>query len=143
MTFHYGGRSTLGSVMEREGTRLLKVGEIARLSGLAAGTILKYEEQRLLQPLSRSAAGHRLYGQEEVARVEFIRRAKLAGLTLAEIKELLILIAEDRQGEVDPRLKDVLEEKLRETELKMQELGAFRASLLYYRRQFEQKENEG
>jgi hypothetical protein len=61
--------------MKREGTRLLRIGEVARLSGLAVGTILNYEQQRLLQPMARSEAGHRLYGQEEVARVEFILQA--------------------------------------------------------------------
>jgi MerR family copper efflux transcriptional regulator len=126
------------------GKRLLKIGEMARLVGLSAGTIRNYEQQRLLKPLTRSEAGqHRLYGQEQVARLRFIKQANLAGLTLAEVKELLALVGQGERGENIPRLKEVLEEKLRETEWRMEELAAFRDNLLYYRRHFEQEEDKG
>jgi DNA-binding transcriptional MerR regulator len=78
-----------------------------------------------------------------VARLQFIRQANLAGLTLAKAKELLALVAEGERGENIPRLKEVLEETLQDTEQKMEELAAFRDSLLYYRWQLEQKEDEG
>ena len=126
------------------GNHLLKIGEIARLAGLGVGTVRNYEQWSLLKALTRSEAGqHRHYGKEQVARVQFIKRANLAGLTLAEVKELLALIAEGERGESIPRLKEVLEEKLRETERRMEELAAFRDSLLYYRRRFEPREDEG
>ena len=126
------------------GKRLLKIGEMARLVGLSAQTIRNYEQQRLLKPLTRSEAGqHRLYGQEQVARLRFIKQANLAGLPLAEVKELLALVAQGERGENIPRLKEVLEEKLRETEWRMEELAAFRDNLLYYRRRFEQEEDKG
>ena len=129
--------------MEPTGERLLRIGEIARLAGLGVGTVRNYEQQRLLKPLTRSEAGHhRLYGAEQVAQLQFIRRANLAGLTLREVKELLALVAEGERGENIPRVKEVLEEKIREAEQKMEELTAFRDSLLHYRWQFEQKEGE-
>ena len=128
--------------MERTGKRLLKIGEIARLAGVGTGTILNYEQQRLLKPSARSKAGHRLYGQEEVARGQFIRQANLAGLTLAEVRELLALVAEGERGENIPRLKEALKERLQQTEQRMEELAAFRDSLLHYRRRFEEKEDE-
>ena len=72
---------------------MLKIGELARISGLHAQTIRNYEQQSLLKPAARSKAGqHRLYRAEEVARLRFIRQANLAGLTLREVKELLALI---------------------------------------------------
>ncbi len=129
--------------MERTGDRLLRIGEVARLVGVKVQTIRNYEQQRLLEPLTRSETGRRLYGREEVARLRFIRQANLAGLTLAEVKDLLALIAEGERGENVPRLKEVLEEKLRQTERKMQELAAFRDSLLHYRWRFEDNEDEG
>ncbi len=129
--------------MERTGDRLLRIGEVARLIGVGTQTIRNYDQQKLLEPLTRSEAGHRLYGKEEVARLRFIKQANLAGITMAEVKDLLTLIAEAERGENIPRLKEVLEEKLRETERKMQELAAFRDSLLRYRRRFEGKEDEG
>jgi DNA-binding transcriptional MerR regulator len=126
------------------GKRLLKIGEMARLVGLSAQTIRNYEQQRLLKPLTRSEAGqHRLYGQEQVARLRFIKQTNLAGLPLAEVKELLALVAQGERGEDIPRLKEVLEEKIQETERRTEELQAFRDSLLHYRRRFEQREDKG
>ena len=127
--------------MKRKGSQLLRVGELAQLMGVEAQTIRNYEQQGLLKPLTRSEAGHRLYGQEDVARVRFIKRANLAGLTLAEVKELLALVAEGERGENIPHLKEVLEEKLRKTEQRMEELTAFRDSLLHYRGRFEEEED--
>ena len=49
--------------MKRKGSQLLKIGELARLMDLQAQTIRNYEQQGLLTPLTRSEAGHRLYGQ--------------------------------------------------------------------------------
>jgi DNA-binding transcriptional MerR regulator len=68
-----------------------------------------------------------------VARLEFIKRAKLLGLTLEEIRELVGLAARCNEGEIVPRLEEVLEAKLEETERKMDELAAFRENLHYYR----------
>ncbi len=123
---------------------MLKIGELAQLMGVEAQTIRNYEQQSLLKPAARSETGqHRLYGQEEVARAQFIKRAKLFGLPLAEIKELLALVAQGERGEDIPRLKEVLEEKLRKTDRRMEELTAFRDSLLHYRWRFGPEEDEG
>ena len=123
---------------------MLKIGELARISGLGAGTIRNYEQQTLLKPAARSEAGqHRLYGEEEVARLQFIRQANLSGLTLAQVKELLALIAEGERGENLLRVKEVLEENIRQTEQKIELLSAFRDSLLSYRWRFEEKEDQG
>ena len=129
--------------MKRKGSQLLKIGQLARLMGLEAQTIRNYEQQGLLTPLTHSEAGHRLYGQEEVARARFIKQANLAGLTLAEIKGLLALVAEGERGENIPRLNELLEKNLRKTEQRMEELSAFRNSLLHYRWRFEEAEDQG
>lgn len=116
----------------RAGERLLKVGEVAYLTGLSVKTLHHYEERGLAKPVGRTETGYRLYGEEEVARLKFIKRAKLLGLTLEEIRELVSLAAGCNGGEIMPRLEEVLEEKLEETERKMGELAAFKESLLYY-----------
>lgn len=121
--------------MESAEKKLLKIGEVAQLTGFPAKTLRYYEDRGLIKPASRTEAGYRLYGPEEVARLEFIKRAKLLGLKLAEITELVGLAAESSRGRVIPRLKHLLEAKLEETERKMAELAEFRKSLLYYREQ--------
>ncbi len=123
--------------------RLLKIGELAHLVGLDAQTLRNYERQGLLEPVARSEAGqHRLYGAEQVAQLRFVRRAnQLAAIRLAEVRELLALIDEGERGENLPRLRGVLEEKLRQTERRMEELSAFHDSLLHYRWRFEEEED--
>jgi DNA-binding transcriptional MerR regulator len=88
---------------------------------------------RIGEPARRSEAGYRIYGAEEVARLEFVKRAKLLGLTLEEIRELVGLAARCNHGEIVPRLEEVLRAKLEETERKIAELSAFRENVIYYR----------
>jgi DNA-binding transcriptional MerR regulator len=122
--------------MEIAEDRRLKIGELARQSGLSIKTIRYYEQRGLLEP-PRTEGGYRLYGPEEIARLRFIQRAKLLGLTLEEIRELVGLAVRCNKGEIVPLLEEVLETKLEETERKMAELTAFRQNLLYYRERAE------
>ncbi len=119
--------------MERTDAELLKIGGLARLTGLPVKRIHYYEGRGLLEPASRSEAGYRLYGREEAARLEFIKRAKLLGLTLEEIRELVELAARCNEDEILPHLEELLDDKLRATERKMGELAAFQGNLLFYR----------
>jgi DNA-binding transcriptional MerR regulator len=123
--------------MEIANDRRLKIGELARQTGLSIKTIRYYESRGLLEQPPRTEGGYRLYGPEEVARLRFVQRAKLLGLTLEEIKELVELAVRCNEGEIVPRLEEVLETKLEETERKMAELTAFRQNLLYYRERAE------
>ncbi len=69
----------------------LKIGEVARLSGVGIETIRYYERQGLLAEPQRRPSGYRQYDQTVIARLAFIRHAKDLGFTLAEIGELLNL----------------------------------------------------
>jgi DNA-binding transcriptional MerR regulator len=119
--------------MEITEDRQLKIGELANQTGLSIKTIRYYESRGLLEQPPRTEGGYRLYGSEEVARLRFVQRAKLLGLTLEEIKGLVELAVRCNEGEIVPRLEEVLEAKLEETEVKMAKLSAFRQNLLYYR----------
>jgi len=68
---------------------LLSLGQMARQCGLARSSLLHYEALGLLLPTGRSLAGYRLYGAAEVERLRVIRRYREAGLSLAEIGDLL------------------------------------------------------
>jgi DNA-binding transcriptional MerR regulator len=119
--------------MEIANDRRLKIGELARQTGLSIKTIRYYESRGLLEKPPRTEGGYRLYGPEEVARLRFVQRAKLLGLTLEEIRELVEVAVRCNEGEIVPRLEEVLEAKLKETKRKMAELSAFHQNLLYYR----------
>jgi DNA-binding transcriptional MerR regulator len=127
--------------MEIAEDRRLKIGELARLTNLSIKIIRYYERRGLLEQPPRTEGGYRLYGPEELARLRFVQRAKLLGLTLEEIRDLVELAARCNDGEIIPRLEEVLEAKLGETERKMAELSAFRQNLLYYRERAEDLKN--
>ena len=67
----------------------MRIGEAAAAAGMTTKTLRFYEQQGLLPPAHRCPNGYRDYSPETVARLEFIRRSKLAGLTLTQIGEIL------------------------------------------------------
>ena len=68
----------------------LQIGEVAERTGVTQRTLRFYEEKGLLRPPSRMDGGFRLYSEDDVRRVEQIRRLQgLLGVTLAEIKEMV------------------------------------------------------
>lgn len=67
------------------------IGKIAKQAGIGIETIRFYERDGLMPKPERSAAGYRLYTDEAVTRLMFIRRSKQLGFSLAEIRALLSL----------------------------------------------------
>jgi DNA-binding transcriptional MerR regulator len=68
----------------------LQIGEVADRTGVTQRTLRFYEERGLLKAPSRMEGGFRLYSEEDVDRVEQIKRLQnLLGLTLAEIKDMV------------------------------------------------------
>ena len=68
----------------------LQIGEVAERTGVTQRTLRFYEERGLLKPPSRLEGGFRLYSEDDVRRVEQIKRLQsLLGFTLAEIKEMV------------------------------------------------------
>jgi DNA-binding transcriptional MerR regulator len=66
----------------------MKVGELARSTGLTVRTLHHYDEIGLLKPSGRSESGYRLYGEADVARLHGIQALRQMGLGLAQIGEL-------------------------------------------------------
>ena len=68
----------------------LQIGEVADRTGVTQRTLRFYEERGLLKPPTRLEGGFRLYSNEDIQRVEQIKRLQnLLGLTLAEIKDMV------------------------------------------------------
>jgi MerR family Zn(II)-responsive transcriptional regulator of zntA len=65
------------------------IGRLARRAEISADSIRFYERQGLLSPATKTDAGYRLYTDDAVRRVDFIKRARQCGFSLAEIRELL------------------------------------------------------
>src|SRR5262245_23410929 len=83
------------------GKGFLTVGRVARLAGVGVPTLRFYERAGILSQPARTASNYRVYSDEAVKRVRFIRRAQELGFTLKEIKELLALRV-SRRANCDP-----------------------------------------
>jgi len=70
----------------------LTIGRLAGLAGVHVETVRYYERIGLLPPPPRSEGGHRLYRDEDLRRLAFIRRGRELGFALADIRALLGLM---------------------------------------------------
>jgi MerR family copper efflux transcriptional regulator len=87
---------------------LLQIGQVADRTGLSLRTIRFYEENGLVRPTTRSDGGFRLYSEDDVARLEVIKRMKPLGFRLEEMQELLTLLADLADRPDDAALADRL-----------------------------------
>jgi DNA-binding transcriptional MerR regulator len=67
----------------------MRIGELAQHAGVTTKTIRYYEQIGLMQEPGRHSNGYRDYGDDAVERLQFVRDAQAAGLTLAETGEIL------------------------------------------------------
>jgi DNA-binding transcriptional MerR regulator len=64
-------------------------GQIANMANVNMETLRYYENHGLIPPPTRSESGYRLYSEEVLTRLTFIKNAKICGFTLKEIKKAL------------------------------------------------------
>ena len=67
----------------------LKVGELAKRTGVSVRTLHHYDEIGLLSPSRRTESGHRLYAEREIARFQQITSLRQLGFSLEEIRAFL------------------------------------------------------
>lgn len=103
------------------------IGALAQSAGVNVQTVRYYERRGFLFPAGRKPSGYRLYDEESLKRLKFIRRAKEIGFTLVEIKELLDLNLESTAA--CDRVKERTVRKLKDVEDKMKALGSVRMVL--------------
>jgi DNA-binding transcriptional MerR regulator len=95
----------------------LQIGEVAERTGVTQRTLRFYEEKGLLRPPSRMDGGFRLYSEEDVRRVEQIRKLQdLLGVTLADIKEMVDAQEVLRELRAQYRPEAAIAEKRRQLE---------------------------
>ncbi len=104
-----------------------RIGDVTRLLGLSADTLRYYEKIGLLGAIARMSSGARLYDDEDLARLRFIRRAQKMQFTLAEIAELLTLRDAPEEARQEARMLTrrklaAVEEHLEALELLRREL---------------------
>ena len=106
---------------------VLTIGRLAKQVRVNRETVRYYERRRLLQRPSRSAAGYRVFSDDALRRLRFIRHAKMLGFSLEEIKELLAL----RIHSIDTceRVRERTQTKIADIENKIETLQRMKRSL--------------
>jgi len=80
-----------------EETGRIAIGALSKRTGTNIETIRYYERVGLLPAPARSSGGYRLYGTAHLKRLNFIRRARALGFSLAEVRKLLTLSDQRRR----------------------------------------------
>ncbi len=101
-----------------------KIGEVAKKLFVSVDTLRYYEKIKLLGPVKRSANGIRLYSEEDIVRVTFIKQAQKVGFTLEEIHQLLKF--RDNPIQSKSRVRELVAKKLVVIEQRIQDLTALR-----------------
>ncbi len=104
-----------------------QIGRVSDETGLSVDAIRFYEKQRLLAKPLRSEGGFRLFHQEDIVRIQFIRQAQQLGFSLGEIRELLIL--QQDGAKACSHVRDLLRVKVAAVRNKIKELGQLEAQL--------------
>ena len=103
------------------------IGELSDRVGVSAHTIRYYERLGLLEPSKRTESGYRIYSEENEERLRFIQKAKRFGLSLDEIKQLIII----RTKGTAPcaSLKIMVKQHLDDLDHKIEEMMSLRREL--------------
>ena len=106
---------------------VLTIGQLARQARVNRETVRYYERRRLLQRPSRSVTGYRVFSDDALRRLRFIRHAKMLGFSLEEIKDLLAL----RIHSIDTceRVRERTQTKIADIEGKIETLQRMKDSL--------------
>lgn len=109
----------------------MRIGELATAAGVTTKTLRFYETAELLPPPQRTASGYRNYDAQTLDRLSFIRSAQRAGLTLAQISEILAI--RDRGYAPCQHMAEQVARRLQEVDQRLAELRATRRELRHLR----------
>jgi DNA-binding transcriptional MerR regulator len=108
----------------------LKIGDVAKQTGVAVGALRYYESLGLLQS-ERGDNGYRYYGAQAIQQVQFIKKAQALGFSLEDVGEILSV---HQQGDM-PCLfvQALLQTKIEQLEAQIEQMVTFKTALEQYR----------
>ncbi|QDT97277.1 MerR family transcriptional regulator [Gimesia aquarii] len=103
------------------------ISQLAKEADIPTTTIRYYERISLIQPEDRSAGNYRLYGDESLQKLKFIKSAQSIGFTLEDVKALL----SDESGEAPTcgSVQELIEDRLEDVEKRLKDLKHVRRVL--------------
>jgi DNA-binding transcriptional MerR regulator len=107
--------------------RWLKIGDVARRSGIGIETLRFYEKSGLLDKPGRTYSGYRMFSADVLDRLAFIKKAQMLGFSLQEIKQLI----DDARSGQSPcaEVREIVRRRLDELDERMREMRRYRREL--------------
>jgi Cu(I)-responsive transcriptional regulator len=108
-------------------TQPLNIGDAAKASGVSAKMIRHYEEVGLIPKVRRTFSNYRMYTDNDVHQLKFIRHARNLGFSMKQIGDLLGLWRNTRRS--SSQVKALAQTHIAELEQKIEEMRAMKATL--------------
>ena len=106
----------------------MKIGELAKKSGLSAHTLRYYEKQGLIKVNRRSESNYRIYSEEDLNTAKFIKRGRDMGFSLDEVA-VFLSIRSDKPAHICADAKKLTDLKITDVEQKISELKQMLSAL--------------
>ncbi|MBC7909284.1 MAG: heavy metal-responsive transcriptional regulator [Pyrinomonadaceae bacterium] len=114
-------------VDEEQQQTMLKIGDVAKLSGIGIEALRFYEKSGLLDKPARTYSGYRVYSRDVLERLAFIKQAQALGFSLAEIRRI---VDDARMGHSPcDEVREIVRRRLAEVEERISELKRYRKSI--------------
>ena len=114
--------------MESKGV-ILNIGKAAKLSNLTVKTVRYYADIGLVSPVKNNNTGYRDFSEDDVARLQFVSKARKFNFTIQECEELLSLYSDKNRSSKE--VKSLTLEKISEIDAKLFELKELRQQLSF------------
>lgn len=114
------------------------IGQLSKSSGISIETIRYYESIKVISPISRNHSGYRIFNEDSIRTLNFLKHAQELGFSLSQIKELLKLKADKKSH--CKEVKNTAEVHLKNTKEKIKKLKEIEKVLLKLVRQCDEKQ---
>ncbi|RZU30689.1 heavy metal-responsive transcriptional regulator [Blastococcus saxobsidens] len=105
----------------------MRIGELAARAGVSVKALRFYESAGVLPEPARRPSGYRDYDEQALARLRFVKAAQAAGLTLAEIRQ--VVTVRENSGPPCRHVADLLDAHAADLDRRIAELTALRAEV--------------
>ncbi|MGA9725107.1 MAG: heavy metal-responsive transcriptional regulator [Candidatus Binatus sp.] len=103
------------------------IGQVASQAGIMPSAVRYYERHRIIPPAQRLPNGYRVYDDDTLRWLGFVRRAQGFGMSLDNVKELLQIVS---HGQAPcPRVRQLAREHISEIDENIRDLRALRNQL--------------